>query len=39
MIQLLTNFGPRNAKLKETYKGYQDMLHTGGRLRTICMST
>lgn len=33
-MQLLTNFGPRNAKHKEIYKGYQDRLHTRGRLRT-----
>jgi hypothetical protein len=32
--QLQTNFEPRNAKHKETYKGYQDRLHTRGRLRT-----
>src|SRR5947208_1443795 len=29
-----TNFGPRNASDKETYKDYQDRLHTRGRLRT-----
>jgi len=38
-MQLLANFGPPNAKNKEIYKGYQDKLHTGGRLRTICIST
>ena len=32
--QLQTNFGTRNAKHKEIYKGYQDRLHTRGRLRT-----
>jgi hypothetical protein len=32
---LLTNFGPANAKHKEIYKGYQDKLHTRGRLRTL----
>jgi len=31
---LQINFGPRNAKHKEIYKGYQDKLHTRGRLRT-----
>ena len=31
---LQTNFDPRNAKHKEVYKGYQDKLHTRGRLRT-----
>jgi hypothetical protein len=39
IIQLLSNFGPPNAKHKEIYKGYQDKLHTGGRLRTICIPT
>ncbi|OQP49324.1 hypothetical protein A4H97_28710 [Niastella yeongjuensis] len=28
------NFGLRNASDKETYKDYQDKLHTRGRLRT-----
>jgi hypothetical protein len=32
--QMQINFGPRNAIYKETYKGYQDKLHTRGRLRT-----
>ena len=31
---LQINFGPSNAKHKEIYKGYQDKLHTRGRLRT-----
>jgi hypothetical protein len=34
-MHLQTNFGLRNAKHKEIYKGYQDILHTRGRLRTL----